>query len=199
MTVGLYRPGDTVLHRLPVGAKLLGLAVISVAIVALRGPILAVAFLVVALMLALVGRLDLAATARALRAVLVIAVVVALLQWWLFTLPRAVESLLDLLSLALVALTLTVTTPTTETLDAVVRWIRPLRRVGLDPERVALTIAMAIQALPGTLTLAQETRDAARARGLGRSPRAYLTPFVIRVVARAHETGDALKARGLGD
>ncbi|MGY0389845.1 CbiQ family ECF transporter T component [Nocardioides sp. WG-D5] len=199
MTVGLYRPGDTVLHRLPVGPKLLGLAVISVAIVALRGPILAVAFLVVAVALALVGRLDLAATARALRAVLVIAVVVALLQWWLFTLPRAVESLLDLVSLALVALTLTVTTPTTEMLDAVVRWIRPLRRVGLDPERVALTISMAIQALPGTLTLAQETRDAARARGLGRSPRAYLTPFVIRVVARAHETGDALKARGLGD
>ncbi|MBG6097629.1 CbiQ family ECF transporter T component [Nocardioides luteus] len=199
MTVGIYRPGDTVLHRLPVGAKLLGLAIISVAIVALRGPILAVAFLAVAVVLALVGRLDLAATARALRAVLVIAVVVALLQWWLFTLPRAVESLLDLVSLALVALTLTVTTPTTEMLDAVVHWIRPLRRVGLDPERVALTISMAIQALPGTLTLAQETRDAARARGLGRSPGAYLTPFVIRVVARAHETGDALKARGLGD
>ena len=199
MTVGLYRPGDTVLHRLPVGAKLLGLAVISVAIVALRGPILAVGFLVLAVVLALIGRLDLAATARALRAVLVIAVLVALLQWWLFSLPRAVESLLDLVSLALVALTLTVTTPTTETLDAVVRWIRPLHRVGIDPERVALTIAMAIQALPGTLTLAQETRDAARARGLARSPRAYLTPFVIRVVARAHETGDSLKARGLGD
>ena len=199
MTVGLYRPGDTVLHRLPVGAKLLGLAVISVAIVALRGPILAAGFLVLAVVLALIGRLDLAATARALRAVLVIAVLVALLQWWLFTLPRAVESLLDLVSLALVALTLTVTTPTTETLDAVVRWIRPLHRIGIDPERVALTIAMAIQALPGTLTLAQETRDAARARGLARSPRAYLTPFVIRVVARAHETGDSLKARGLGD
>ncbi|MER7560591.1 energy-coupling factor transporter transmembrane protein EcfT [Nocardioides sp. NPDC126508] len=199
MTVGLYRPGDTVLHRLPVGTKLLGLAVISIAIVAVRGPVPAVGFLVLAVVLALVGRLDLLATVRALRAVLVIAVLVALLQWWLFTLPRAVESLLDLVSLALVALTLTVTTPTTETLDAVVRWIRPLHRIGIDPERVALTIAMAIQALPGTLTLAQETRDAARARGLGRSPRAYLTPFVIRVVARAHETGDSLKARGLGD
>ncbi|MFJ9392660.1 energy-coupling factor transporter transmembrane component T family protein [Nocardioides sp. NPDC101246] len=199
MTVGLYRPGDTVLHRLPVGAKLLGLAVLSVAIVALRGPLIAVGFLVVAVVLALIGRLDLASTARALRAVLVIAVLVALLQWWLFTFDRALESLLDLVSLALLALTLTVTTPTTETLDAVVRWIRPLRRVGLDPERVALTIAMAIQALPGTLALGVETRDAARARGLGHSPRAYLTPFVIRVVARAHETGDALKARGLGD
>ncbi len=43
-----------------------------------------------------------------------------------------------------------------------------------------------------------ETRDAARARGL-RSPRAYLSPFVVRVIARAHETGDALTARGIGD
>ena len=56
-----------------------------------------------------------------------------------------------------------------------------------------------IGALPGTLALALETRDAARARGLGRNPRVYLTPFVVRVVARAHEQGDALAARGLGD
>ena len=84
-------------------------------------------------------------------------------------------------------------------LDALIRWITPLRRIGVDPDRVALTIGLAIQALPGTVALALETRDAARARGLGSHPRAYLTPFVIRVVARAHETGDALHARGIGD
>ena len=199
MTVGVFRPGTTVLHRLPVGAKLLGLAVLSVAIVVVRGPVSSVAFLAAAVVLALVGRLDLALVARSLRTVLVLALVVALLQWWLFSLDQAVESLLDLVSLALLALTLTVTTAVTDTLDAVVRWLGPLRRLGVDPERVALTIGLAVQALPGTLALAQETRDAARARGLERSPRAYLTPFVIRVVARAHETGDALKARGIGD
>ncbi|MEX0426514.1 energy-coupling factor transporter transmembrane protein EcfT [Nocardioides sp. DS6] len=199
MTVGLYRPGTTPLHRLPVGVKLLGLAALSVAIVVVRGPLSAVAFLAVAMVLALVGRLDLRVVARALRTVLVLAVVVALLQWWLFSLDRAVESLLDLVSLALLALTLTVTTAITDTLDAVIGWITPLRRVGVDPERVALTIGLAVQSLPGTLALALETRNAARARGLERSPRAYLTPFVIRVVARAHETGDALKARGIGD
>ena len=63
---------------------------------------------------------------------------------------------------------------------------------------VALALGLAIQALPGTVALAVETRDAARARGV-RHPRAFLTPFVIRVVARAHETGDALHARGIGD
>ena len=84
-------------------------------------------------------------------------------------------------------------------LDAVVRWIQPFRRFGVDPERVALTLGLAIQALPGTIAIALETRDAARARGLERRPRAYLSPFVVRVVARAQETGDALAARGLGD
>jgi biotin transport system permease protein len=63
---------------------------------------------------------------------------------------------------------------------------------------VALAFGLAIQALPATVALAIETRDAARARGV-RHPRAFLTPFVIRVVARAHETGDALHARGIGD
>lgn len=199
MTVGLYRPGTTVLHRLPAGVKLLGLALLSVAIVALRGPVSAAAFFGVALVVGLVGRLPLRLTARALRGVLLLAVVVALVQWWFSGPGRAAESLLDLLSLALLALTLTVTTATTAILDTVVRRLRPLRHVGVDPERVALTIGLAVQAMPGTLALAQETRDAARSRGLERSPRAYLTPFVIRVVARAHETGDALKARGLGD
>ena len=55
------------------------------------------------------------------------------------------------------------------------------------------------QNLGQAFDLALETRDAARARGLGRNPRVYLTPFVVRVVARAHEQGDALAARGLGD
>jgi len=199
MTVGVHRPGTTLLHRLPVGAKLLGLALLSIAIVVVRGPVSALVFLAVAIVLALLGRLDLRLVARSLRTVLVIALLVALLQWWLFSLDRAVESLLDLVSLALLALTLSVTTAVTAMLDAVVRWLGPLQRTGLDPDRVALTIGLAVQALPGTLALAQETRDAARARGLDRSPRAHLTPFVIRVVARAHETGDALKARGIGE
>ncbi|MBO0842914.1 MAG: energy-coupling factor transporter transmembrane protein EcfT [Nocardioides sp.] len=199
MMVGLYRPGTTVLHRLPVGAKLLGLAVLSVMIVAVHGPLSSVVFLLVAIGFALLGRLPLRTTLRALRSVLLLAVVVAVLQWWLVGPGRAVETLVDLVSLALLALTLTVTTATTAILDAVVRWLRPLRRLGVDPDRVALTIGLAVQAIPGTLELATETRDAARSRGLERSPRAYLTPFVIRVIARAHETGDALKARGLGD
>ncbi len=197
--VGIYQPGRSLLHRAPVGAKVLGLAVLSVVIVAVRSMPWAFAFLAVALLVALLGRVRLRTLVRAARTVLLFAAFAAALQWWWYGRDKAVETLLDVLSLALLAVTLSATTPVQAMLDAIVRWIRPLRRVGVDPERVALTVSLAIGALPGTLALALETRDAARARGLDRSPRAYLTPFVIRVVARAHETGDALLARGITD
>jgi biotin transport system permease protein len=199
LLVGVYQPGTSVLHRLPVGAKLGGLAALSLAIVLVRDARAAVVFLAVALALAVLGRVGLRTLARTTRGVLLIAVVAGALQWWVSGPAKAVETLLDLVALALAAIAVSATTPVNAILDALVRWISPLRRTGVDPDRVALTIGLAIQALPGTVALALETRDAARARGLGRHPRAYLTPFVIRVVARAHETGDALHARGVGD
>ena len=197
--VGLYRPGDTVLHRLPVGAKLGGLVVFSLAVIGVRSAPASAGFLGVALVLALVARLPLPDVVRATRGVLLLAGAAAAFQWWVAGLGKAVETLLDLVALTLAAVVVTSTTPVNGMLDALVRWIGPLRRVGVDPQRVALTFALAIQSLPGTVALAWETRDAAQARGLGRHPRAYLGPFVVRVVARAHETGDALQARGIGD
>lgn len=195
---GVYQPGRTVLHRAWVGAKVGGLAAFSLTVVLMRSMPAAFAFLAVAVLAALVARVDLRLLLRSLRPVLVMAIVFAALQWLLYGPIKATETLVDLLALALAAIVVSSTTPVNAMLDALIRWIGPLRHVGVDPDRVALTIGLAIQALPGTVALAIETRDAARARGL-RHPRALLTPFVIRVVARAHETGDALHARGIGD
>lgn len=199
LLIGVYQPGRTLLHRLPVGPKVAGLAAFSLAVVLVRSMPASFVWLAVAVLAAALARVSLSALVRSARAVLLVAVVLAALQWWLDGRDKAVETLVDLLALVLAALVVTATTPVNAMLDAIVRWLRPARRLGVDPDRVALTFSLALQALPGTITLAVETRDAARARGLGRHPRAYLTPFVIRVVARAHETGDALHARGLGD
>ncbi len=197
--VGLYQPGQSVIHRLPVGVKLLGLGALSLTIVLLRSMPASWVFLALALSLSALARLRLRVLVRATRAILLLALGVAGMQWWFYGRDKAIETLVDLVALALAAVVVTATTPVNDMLDAVVRWITPFRRFGADPDRVALTFALATQALPGTVALALETRDAARARGLGRHPRAYLTPFVIRVVARAHETGDALQARGIVD
>jgi biotin transport system permease protein len=199
LMAGLHQPGTTILHRLPVGSKVLGLALLSLAIVLVRDVRAAPVFLAVTLLLAAVARVPLRSVWRAARGVLLIAVVASLFQWWWYGGGKAVETFLDLLSLGLAALSLTATTEVNAMVDALVRWARPLKVLGVDPDRVALTVALTVGALPGTIALARETRDAARARGLDRNPRAYLSPFVIRVVARAHESGDALHARGIGD
>jgi biotin transport system permease protein len=178
---------------------MLALLALSITTVALHGVPAAAGLLGLALLLALAVRVPRALLLRTLRGIVLFAAVVAALQWWWTGGERALESLLDLTTLALLGLLLTATTPVGDMLEAFVRWAGPLRRAGVDPERVGLVVSMAIQAIPGTIGLARETRDAARSRGLERNPRALLTPFVIRVVARAHETGAALQARGIGD
>lgn len=197
--LGLYRPVGSWLHRTPAGIKLLGLLVAGVVVVALRGPWTALAALVAAVLVAATSRTGLARLVRSLRWLLLMMALVAAYSAWQQGWARAVETGADLLTLVLLATVLTATTPVDEVLDAVTRATTPLRRFGVVPDRVALAFALMIRAVPSTLDLAHETRDAARARGLERDPRARLVPLVIRSVAHARATGEALDARGVGD
>jgi biotin transport system permease protein len=197
--LGLHQPGTTLLHRLPAGAKLLGLMVASVVVVVVRGPGSAAVFLAIASALLVWSGARLGLTLKALRWLLLSAALLGAWSVWQNGWPRAIEVVGDLVALVLLATTLTVTTPVDEVMDAIGRALRPLRRVGVDPDAVALAFSLMLRAIPTTIMLAEESRHAALARGLERSPRALLIPFVIRVVARARDTGDALHARGIGD
>ncbi len=200
--IGDYRPGTTWMHRLPAGTKLVALFAIGIATLVVRGPLASMAALAVAIVLLIwsTGPTSFLGTVlRSLRGLLIMVALLFAWQAWQRGWPRAVETVGDILALALLATVLTVTTRVDDLLEAITAGLRPLRRVGLDADRVALTFALTIRAIPATLELAEETRRAAQARGLERDPRARLTPFVIRVVARAHDTGAALHARGVGD
>ncbi|MEJ7796015.1 MAG: energy-coupling factor transporter transmembrane protein EcfT [Nocardioides sp.] len=197
--LGLYRPGRTWLHRLPASAKLLGLLVASIVVVAARGPVSGVVALVVAVGLAAWSGAGPRLLFRSMRVLVVLAAVLAAYTAWQRGWERAVEVSTDLLALVLLATVMTVTTPIDEVLDTITRALGPLRRFGIDPERVALAFALMIRAVPTTLDLARQTGDAARARGLERDPRARLVPLVIRSVAHARATGEALDARGIAD
>ena len=197
--LGLHRPGTTWLHRLPAGAKLAGLLASSIVVVVLRGPVSGLVALTVAALLLSRSGAQLGLTLRALRWLLLTAALLGAWTAWQSGWPRAVEVVADLLALVLLATTLTVTTPVDEVMDAITAGLRPLRRVGVDPEQVGLAFSLMLRAIPSTLVLAEESRAAALARGLERSPRALLVPFVIRVVARARDTGEALHARGIGE
>lgn len=197
--IGDYQSGTTLLHRLPAGVKLLAMLAAAVATVVARGWVASLVALGIAAALLAWSGAGLRVTLTALRGVAIAVVLLFAWQTWQHGWPRAVETVGDIVALMLLATVLTVTTRVQDLLDAITAGLRPLRRVGVDADRVALAFALTIRAIPATLDLARETRQAAQARGLERSLRARLVPFVIRVVARAHETGAALHARGVAD
>jgi biotin transport system permease protein len=197
--LGLFRPGRSLVHRLPAGAKLLLL------VVAAAGSILVHHPWQVAVVLAAVGCLYLVAELSP-------RVLVAQLRplWWVIVLLGAFHVLVNgwarafvvlglLVALVLLAALVTLTTRTTELIEVVVRVMRPLTRFGVDPERVGLLLSLGIRSVPVVVGLAAEVREAQLARGLGTSARAFAVPLVVRSLRHADALGEALAARGLDD
>lgn len=197
--LGLHVPGDTWLHRAGPGAKLAGLAALGVAVVVLRGPVWGLTLLGATVLAALTARVPWRATLRGMVPVLVAAAGLAAYQTWQRGAAVGVEVAADLVATVLGAAVVTATTPTDRVLDLVQRACRPLRRLGVDPDAVGLAVALMLRAVPALERTVAEVRDAARARGLERSPRALLVPAAVRAVGRARTTGEALAARGIGD
>jgi biotin transport system permease protein len=197
--IGLYRPGTSAVHRAPAGLKLLVLAVGAVVLVLVRSPLaVLVSLLVVALGYLTAGFAprELLSQVWPLRWVVVL---LAAFQWWTAGWEAAVVVVGTLLVLVAAAGLVTLTTRTMALLDLLERLLQPARRVGIDPERVSLLLALTIRALPVLVTTLADVRDARRARGLERSPRALLVPVVLRTMRHADRLGEALVARGVDD
>lgn len=197
--LGNYQPGTSILHRASPGSKLLGLTIISGVAMVWRNPISTTALLALAVVGFLVGRVRLGFVLRALRRLLIIIVLVGGYQVWQRGWEPAYVIVGNIVGLILLATLLTAVTPVDQMLDTITSRLGPLRRFGVRPDWVALAFSLMIRAIPDTMQTGRETRHAALARGLDRSPRAYLSPLVIRTVARARLTGDALHARNLLD
>ncbi|HET8613930.1 MAG TPA: energy-coupling factor transporter transmembrane protein EcfT [Actinomycetales bacterium] len=197
--IGLFRPGTSTVHRAPAGAKLLVLALGAVVLVLLRTPVaVAVAAgLVVGLyLLAALSPRDLLRQVWPLRWVVV---VLLPFQWWTAGWRTAVVVVGTMLVLVATAGLVTLTTRTTALLDLFEWLLSPLRHVGVDPQRVSLLLALTIRAVPVLVDTLSDARDARRARGLERSPRALLVPVVVRTMRHADRLGEALVARGVDD
>ncbi|MDT0164954.1 energy-coupling factor transporter transmembrane component T [Actinotalea sp. AC32] len=197
--LGLHRPGTGPLHRAPTGAKLAALLVLGLVLVLHSGLVLPVVALGVVAAAAASARLPLRRTVHGLLPVLVTAALVGGYQWWARGWQVGAEVATELVTLVLAASVVTATTRADALLDLVARLARPLRHVGLRPEVVALALGLMLRAVPVLLASSSEARDAARARGLERSPRAVLVPAAVRMVGHGYRTGEALAARGIVD
>lgn len=197
--IGLYRPGTSAVHRAPAGLKLVVLAAGAVVLVVVGSPLA----VLVGLLGVTLGYLAAGFAPRELlRQVWPLRWVVVLLvpfQWWTAGWQAALVVVGTLLVLVAAAGLVTLTTRTLALLELLERLLQPARRVGIDPERVSLLLALTIRALPVLVDTLADVQDARRARGLERSPRALLVPVVLRTMRHADRLGEALVARGVDD
>ncbi|MFC9762820.1 energy-coupling factor transporter transmembrane component T family protein [Rhodococcus jostii] len=198
--IGLYRPGDSLLHRMPAGLKLL-LLILSIvtATVFVRTPLeVGLVVLVVGLLFA-VAAIPWRVAVAQLRPVVWMLLIIAVFQVLITSPARAVVVCgVLLISVALAAL-VTLTTRVTDMLDTVSRALGPLRRFGVDPDRIGLLLALAIRCIPLLTGIVQEVAQARKARGLQWSMTALATPVLVRALRTADAMGDALVARGVDD
>jgi biotin transport system permease protein len=196
---GAYVPGNSLLHRLPAGAKLLGLAASCTVLLLLRSPVsMAVAAVVVALLFAVSG-VGAAPSWAQIRPIRWFAAALFAMQMLFADLPTAISSTARVVLAVALAGLVTLTTRTSAMMTFLERCLSPARLLGLDPFRLSLLLSLTIRSIPVIAGLATQVREAQRARGVERSVRAFAVPLVVGALRHADALGEALSARGLDD
>jgi len=186
-------------HRLPAGTKLILLVLAAIGVLALRQPWQVAVVLALTALLYATARIPWRTALEQVRPLLWFLLALGLFQVVVAGWQRAVVVVGGMLGLVLLATLVSLTTRTTAMVDVVVRWLGPLRRVGVDPERVGLLVALGIRSVAVIIELAREVRQAQLARGASSSPLAFIVPLVLRSLRHADRLAEALVARGVED
>lgn len=197
--LAVYVPRDSLVHRLPAGTKLLLLVLAAIGVLALRQPWQVAVVLAVTALLYAMARIPWRTALEQVRPLLWFLLALGLFQVVVAGWERAAVVVGGMLTLVLLATLVSLTTRTTAMVDVVVRWLGPLRGVGVDPERVGLLVALGIRSVAVIIELAREVRQAQLARGASSSPLAFIVPLVVRSLRHADRLAEALVARGVED
>ena len=194
--LSLYVPGDSCVHRLPAGAKLLVLCAASAALFAVSGVAVHAGELLVVAGLYRVARLPWRDTLHQLRPALIFLVPIFVFHAFLTDWVLGLETVLRIVVLLLLAVLVTLTTSLSDMIDVIERVARPLRHAGINPSKVGMMLSMVIRFIPLMMKEAREILEAQRARGLDRSAIALLVPLLIKTLKMADDLSDAIEARG---
>lgn len=196
--IGVYHPGDSLVHRAPALVKL-GLLAVFVTVVALQGSLAALGIAAgVTALLFLPARLPFRAVWAQIAPILWVLAFAVPVQWLFAGWEAAATMSLRLVIAVALAALYTLTTPVTATLDAMQTLLRPFRR-WIDADRVGLALALAIRCVPLLADIVREVFEARKARGAEGSVVALAVPVIVRALQTADHLGEALIARGFDD
>lgn len=191
------RPGP--LRAVPAGPKLLGLLVVGLLVAAAPRPVVLAALTAAGACALVLAHPQRQALLRPAAAWAVAAALTAGVQLVTGDATAALDSVLRLTALALPALAVMASTATEELLDAVLAAARPLRAVGLQPDSVALTVALTIRFVPELVHTADRLREAQRARGARPQVLALAVPLLVQALTTSEQVAQAVVARSFFD
>jgi energy-coupling factor transporter transmembrane protein EcfT len=222
--LGQYLPGDTVIHRLDPRVKILSVVALSILIFGATPT----EILLISVFLLAVIRTARVTSTQALGALRPVAIFMAMIfsVHLLFTtdglpilslaplpvritqegLLRGVYVTWQFAGLVLAAAVLTRSTPPSDLVAGIERLLRPLSRVGVPSQDLAVMIAMALRFMPMLLEEYDRLRMAQMARGADfttgslalrtRAVAALAVPLLLSAFRRADELAVAMEARG---
>ncbi|MEX0914229.1 MAG: energy-coupling factor transporter transmembrane component T [Demequina sp.] len=196
--LGIYRPRHTPLHLAPAWFKALLLIAVAIVAVLLTDPVNSALVMGACVMLLISTGPPLRPTLMGMLGIVIISALSGVFHVWRGELDRALDLAADLVGLVALALAVTSSTRMEEMLHLISRGLRPLRRI-IPPETIGLMFALMLRVIPEVVRVLGESSDAAKARGMGRSPRAILVPTATRTVGFALQLGQALHARGIAE
>ncbi|NRG17197.1 energy-coupling factor transporter transmembrane protein EcfT [Rhizobiales bacterium] len=197
--ISTYISGDSWLHRLPAGWKLIGLCIFTMVLFPVESPAIAASgFLAALALFTVVGR-EGYRRLLALRSVLYLLVFLLIFHVLAGTLTSGIVAVFRLMTMVVLATLVTFTTRMEDMLDALNPVLTPLNFIGISSRRIALAIALVIRFTPFLIALADELGSAFKARTGKRGGVRLTAPFAVLALRTADHVSDALAARGGAD
>ena len=191
----LTSPVETWLHRVPAGAKLATLAVVTAGLFTLDGLVWpALALVAVGALYASCGLLGYGL--RRLLPLWPFLLVLAVWHLWTGTLAEGGTIALRLIAAVAAANLVTMTTRLTDMVTVLERLAGPLRHLRLPPRILALALALVIRFIPVLSDRIGALRAARAARTARRAGWAILVPATLAALDDAERVAEALRARG---
>lgn len=194
MLTDLYIFGDSPLHRMRPGVKILALVLVCTLLFIYEGwATVSAGGALVGFCFVLSG-LRVRHVVAALRPAFWILLAIFLVQSYLADILFASFVVSRFAVLILAATVVTATTRTSEMVDGILAGLS-FAPSWVPKNQIALGVSLCLRFIPLVLSVFHDVRQAQRARGLDRNLTALLVPFVVRTLKTADEVSQAIHAR----
>lgn len=191
-----YLSRVTWLHHVPATAKLIGLALIGVALLPVQDwRILAGCLAVVSAIYLSLGR-EAVTRMNLFKPLLPLLLVIGGLQAFAAGWSAAATVLIRLVVMIMLANLVTLTTTISSLMEAILPLLRPLRHIGLSPKKLSLAITLVVRFVPVLFSGWKAREDAWRSRSGRRLSLHVVAAFIADTLKMADHVAEALDARG---